>query len=93
MIDKHSLLAKYTLENYSLEYEITDLWLDRNIEPMVKKLADAGQREYEFTIGESDMPIESIRRVLQAKGYGVLSWPIAHQPGFPDKRIKVRVLW
>ena len=93
MIDKHSLLAEYGLENYSLEYEITDHWLDRNIESMVKKLAKIGQREYEFTIGESDMPVESIRRVLGAKGYGVLSWPIAHQPGFPDKRVKVRVVW
>ena len=93
MIDKHSLRAEYGLDDYSLEYEIADQWLDRNVEPMVKKLAKIGQREYEFAIGEFDMPIESIRRVLETKGYGVLSWPIAHQPGFPDKQVKVRVLW
>ena len=93
MIDKRSLRAEYGLDDYSLEYEITDQWLDKKVEPKVKELAQTKEWFYEFLVDTDEIDPEAIRMVLNTKGYGVLSWPVAHQSGVLTKQVRMRVIW
>ena len=93
MIDKDSFRAAIGLTEHSLEYELAERWLDKNVQPKMFEAAKIGQFGYEFVVDTDEVDFEVIRKVLHTKGYGVLSWPIARRSGFPDKQVKVRILW
>ena len=93
MIDKSSFRALYCAEQRSLEYEITDKWLDENVFPSMQEAAKNSEFSYEFIVNVDEIDPSSLRKVLETKGYGVLWWPVAYQTGFPMKRMKIRVLW
>ncbi len=93
MMDKYSFKAHCGLTEYSLEYEVAELWLDKNVQPLMIERAKAQHFDCEFLVDMAEMDPEVIRKVLGTKGYGVLSWPVAYQPGVPIKQVRMRVLW
>jgi hypothetical protein len=93
MMDKNSFLAKFRKTEFSLEYEITEEWLDKNIEPKMAIAAKNDETSYEFIVNVEEINPSMIRKVLSEKGYGVLWWPVGQQPGELVKQMKIKVLW
>lgn len=93
MIDKDSFRAAIGLTEHSLEYELAERWLDKNVQPKMFEAAKIGQSGYEFIVDMDEVDFEVIRKVLHTKGYGVLSWPVTHQPGVFAKQVRMKVLW
>lgn len=93
MIDKKSLQAKFFNLESSLEYEITEQWLEDNVELQMKQLAKKGETEYEFVVHVSEINPSMARKVLSDKGYGVLWWPEPIDAKPPITRVRLKVLW
>lgn len=93
MIDKDSFRAILGLTEHSLEYELAEQWLNENVQLKMVEAAKTGQLGYEFIVDVDKVDFEVIRKVLHTKGYGVLSWPVTHQPGASVKQVGIRILW
>lgn len=93
MMDKNSFLAKFRKTEFSLEYEITEEWLDKNVEPKMTIVAKNDETSYEFIVNVEEINPSMIRKILSEKGYGVLWWPVGQQPGELVKQMKIKVLW
>ena len=93
MMDKNSFLAKFCKTEFSLEYEITEKWLDNHVEPKMAIAAKNDETNYEFIVNVEEINPSMIRKILSEKGYGVLWWPVGQQPGELVKQMKIKVLW
>ena len=93
MMDKTSFRAKFCGTEYSLEHEVTEEWLDKNIEPKMVAAAKDDKTSYEFIVNVEEINPSMIRKILSEKGYGVLWWPVGQQPGELVKQMKIKVLW
>ena len=92
-MDKYSFQAKCGLTEQSLEYEIAEQWLDKYVEPQMIEVAKNQGFSYDFIVNTNEMDPDVIRKVLNIKGYGVLSWPVVHQVGSFVKQVRIRILW
>ena len=93
MIDKQTLCARCLGTEGSLEYEITEHWLEDNIELQLKQRAKAGETEYEFIVHTSQTNPSMVRKVLSDKGYGVLWWPEPMDAKPPYTKMRIKILW
>lgn len=93
MIDKHSLQTISFDSDFSLEYEITETWLERNVQAQMIERAKNREAEYEFVIDVDEINPSMIRKVLNYKGYGVLWWPEPLDASAPYQKMKIKVLW
>lgn len=93
MIDKKALQAKFLGTENSLEYEITEQWLEDNVELAMKQLAKNGETEYTFIVHVCQVNPSMVRKVLSDKGYGVLWWPEPMDAKPPLTKMKFKVLW
>ena len=93
MIDKNSLQAMALKTDMSFEYELTERWLETNIEAQMVELAKEGKTDYEFIVHVSEINPSMIRKVLSEKGYGILWWPEPFDAKPPFTRMKIKVLW
>ena len=93
MIHKSALLAKMNCQEPSLEFEVVEDWLEREVQPKMIEAAKNGERHYEFSVNVAEMNPSLIRRVLQERGYSSLWWPVAYQAGVVVSKMKIRVCW
>lgn len=93
MMNKNSFQAKFCKTELSLEYEITELWLDKKVEPKMIEAARNNENSYEFVVDVDEINPSMIRKVLSEKGYGVLWWPMGRQSGEFVKKMRIKVLW
>ena len=93
MMHKSALLAMMNRTEPSLEFEIIEDWLEREIQPKMIEAAKNDERHYEFTVDVSERNPSLIRLVLQERGYSSLWWPVAYQAGVVVSRMKIRVCW
>ena len=93
MIDKKALRAKFLGTEGSLEYEITEQWLEDHVEFQMKQLAKSGKTEYDFVIHTNQVNPSMIRKVLSDRGYGILCWPEPKTSAPPYEKMRIKVLW
>ena len=90
MMDKKSFQAAYGSTDTSMEYELTEHWLNINVQPdMVKNYEN---HELDFIVDTEVINPSVIRKILTDKGYGVLWW-VHRQEGALVKEMKIKVLW
>jgi hypothetical protein len=93
MMDKLAFVAMLYRPEISLEFEVVDDWLEKNIQPQMIEAARNGETSLEFVVEVESISPSVIRKVLETKGYSTLCWPVVHTPEQLVKQMKVKVFW
>lgn len=93
MMDKIAFVAMLYRPEVSLEFEMVDNWLEKNIQPQMIEAARKDESSLEFVVDVESINPSVIRKVLEVKGYDTLWWPVAHTPGQLVKQMKIKVFW
>lgn len=93
MMDKLAFVAMLYRPEVSLEFEMVDNWLEKNIQPQMIEAARRNESSLEFVVDVESINPSVIRKVLEVKGYDTLWWLIAHTPGQLVKQMKIKVFW
>lgn len=93
MINRNSLCIFASQNEASIEYEFTEKWLESTIESRLIDCAKQGKNELAFNIHVSEANPSMIRKVLNDKGYGVLTWPYPSDAKPPFTSFTIKILW
>ena len=89
MMDKIAFVTMLHRPEVSLEFEMVDNWLEKNIQPQMIEAARKDESSLEFAVDVESINPSVIRKVLEIKGYNTLWWPVARTPGQPVKQMKI----